>query len=72
VVDIELGNGTDAEIWKHASQHDCVVISKDEDSSATGCDRKPVAEDRSSLESGRAHHRSSLRIERKVNQETPS
>ena len=31
VLDIELGNGTDAEIWKHASQHDCVVISKDED-----------------------------------------
>jgi len=31
VLDIGLGDATDAEIWEHASRNDCVVISKDED-----------------------------------------
>lgn len=31
VLDIDLADATDGEIWKHASQNDCVVISKDED-----------------------------------------
>ena len=31
VLDLDLGAATDVEIWAHASESDCVVISKDED-----------------------------------------
>ncbi len=31
VLDVGLAGATDAEIWKHASQNDSIVISKDED-----------------------------------------
>ena len=31
VLDLELGEATDASIWDYASRNDCVVISKDED-----------------------------------------
>ena len=31
VLDLDLGDASDTEIWKHASRNDCVVISKDED-----------------------------------------
>ncbi|MGI8741194.1 MAG: DUF5615 family PIN-like protein [Bryobacteraceae bacterium] len=30
VLDIGLGDASDAEIWEHAGWNDCVVISKDE------------------------------------------
>jgi predicted nuclease of predicted toxin-antitoxin system len=31
VLDIDLSNASDAQIWEHASRNDFVVISKDED-----------------------------------------
>jgi predicted nuclease of predicted toxin-antitoxin system len=31
VLDVDLGDSTDGEIWAYASKNDCVVISKDED-----------------------------------------
>jgi len=31
VLDVDLGEATDVEIWRHASRNNCVVISKDED-----------------------------------------
>jgi len=31
VLDMELGESTDAAIWEYASRNECVVISKDED-----------------------------------------
>jgi predicted nuclease of predicted toxin-antitoxin system len=31
VLDVELGDATDAAIWDYATRHDYVVISKDED-----------------------------------------
>ncbi|HCC59083.1 MAG TPA: hypothetical protein DEQ47_17840 [Solibacterales bacterium] len=31
VLDLNLGDASDAEIWAHACQNDCIVISKDED-----------------------------------------
>jgi predicted nuclease of predicted toxin-antitoxin system len=31
VLDVGLGDATDAEIWEYATQHDCVIITKDED-----------------------------------------
>ena len=30
VLDLDMGDASDSEIWEHASQNDCVVISKDE------------------------------------------
>jgi predicted nuclease of predicted toxin-antitoxin system len=31
VLDVDLSEASDAEIWDHASRNDCIVISKDED-----------------------------------------
>ena len=31
VLDLDLGEATDSEMWNHATAHDCIVISKDED-----------------------------------------
>jgi hypothetical protein len=31
VLDLALGEGSDAEIWEYANRNDCIVISKDED-----------------------------------------
>ena len=31
VLDVDLPNASDAEIWEYASRNDCVLISKDED-----------------------------------------
>jgi predicted nuclease of predicted toxin-antitoxin system len=31
VLDVNLGDSSDAEIWRYATQNDCIVMSKDED-----------------------------------------
>jgi predicted nuclease of predicted toxin-antitoxin system len=35
-LDAGLADATNAEIWEHASRNDCVVVSKDADSSLPG------------------------------------